>query len=276
MDVPIQFVSGMPRTGSTLLLNLLGQNPNHHVTSTCDLIELFAIVQQAWPNQKSFQTWGLESVKPFARNCLRGMLYGFYLDQIERGQTVFDKSRGWLQYIEDLEAVLDRGVKIITTIRDVRSILASFEILYRNRDVDWRYSRGEVYWKAQTLVGRSELLLNDEGVVGMAINRVRDALERCPKKLHFVSYDALCSDPLHELKKIHKELHLPHDFDKYNPNKVKQITHEDDTYHGMDLHTVGPKVRAPAKKERWEGILPEDYAKSIASRYSDINNLARI
>ena len=35
------FVSGLPRAGSTILVNLLGQNPAHHVTPTSGMIELF-------------------------------------------------------------------------------------------------------------------------------------------------------------------------------------------------------------------------------------------
>jgi len=269
----LQFVSGLPRSGSTLLLNLLGQNPNHYVTATSDVIEIYGLIQAAWPNQQSFKSWGLEFVKPFARNGMRGWLEGFYSQQFDHGMVVFDKSRAWIQRVEELEKVLDRKIKVIVTIRDIRSILASFEKLYRKRDIDYRYNLGELLAKTQTVKDRCEVLLQDDQVIGLAINRVRDALKRCKEKLHVVPYGALCDDPLGELRKIHKALGLK-PFKLYKPNKVKQITKEDDTFHGLDLHRVRPKVK-PADESDWQRILDKDYAEDILHRYFDIEVLAQ-
>ena len=52
----------------------------------------------------------------------------------------------------------------------------------------------------------------------------------------------------------------------------KQITHEDDRWHGMDLHVIRPDV-TPAEEEPWKGVLPEQYVKTLADRYKDLNNL---
>ena len=64
IDKPLQFVSGLPRSGSTLLMNLLGQNPAHHVTPTSGLIHLMRGLIGTWADHKEFQSQGLEHVKP--------------------------------------------------------------------------------------------------------------------------------------------------------------------------------------------------------------------
>ena len=42
----IYYVSGLPRSGSTLLMNILGQNPNFTVKSTNDLRSLLLTPDQ--------------------------------------------------------------------------------------------------------------------------------------------------------------------------------------------------------------------------------------
>lgn len=250
-------------------MQLLGQNPDHHVTPSSGLIELFATVQKAWPNFLEFKAEGLKKVKPRINTSLKGLIEG-YFEEVD-DKIVFDKNRGWIQYIEDLEQCMGK-VKCIVPVRDVREILASFEKLYRKRQIDWRYPVGEDYFKAQTTVGRCNLLLEPGNVVGLAVNRVRDAIQRRSDNLIVLPYNTLASDPLGTLNTIHEVLELPQ-YD-YNVSDVKQITEEDDTWHGMDLHVIKPGKVRKAEKTPWKGILPEEYVQEIEKRYADINKLS--
>ena len=266
----IFFVSGLPRAGSTLLMNLLGQNPAHHVTPTSGVIELFITIQKQWPNFIEFRSEGLEKVKPRIGPAMRGVMEGYFEEHLKQNKIVFDKSRGWLQYIEDVEQAFGEKAWVIVPIRDVREILASFEKLYRKRDISWRYPVGEMYFQSQTAVDRSELLLAPGGVVGIAINRLRDVIQRISDRLILVPFNSLTEDPKGVMKAIHDVLKLP-DFE-YDPTDVKQITHEDDTWHGMDLHIIRPNVK-PTPPEPWKGVLPDEYITAIGQRYADVNQL---
>ena len=273
--LPLHFVTGLPRAGSTLLLQLLGQNPQHHVTPTNDLVELFAATQRQWPNCQAFKSQGLAIVKPRIPGVLEGMLRGFFKEEFRVGKTVFDKSRGWLTYYEDLAQALGQPPKMLVCVRDIRAIMASFEKKFRAREVDWQYPVGDNYFQAQTVVGRSELLLGPSGVVGSAINRLRDVVARIgldDETIIPVPYDKLVKDPKGTLAMIHDKLELDA-FDAYDPDNVEQITHEDDTYHGMDLHTIRSKVEPPKDKRPWKDLLPDDYTKSLAQNYTDISDL---
>jgi sulfotransferase len=270
----LYFVSGLPRSGSTLLMNLLGQNPNHYVTPTSGLIELFCNINTNWKNAIEFKSEGLEVVKPRVENAMCGILLGYFKKELMQGKICFDKSRGWLQYIEELEQVTKRPVKVVSTVRDIREILASFEKLYRKREIDYNYAVGDAFFQAQTVQGRCELLLAPGGVVGMTINRFRDALQRCSDKILVIPYKSFISDPKTVMSVLHDSLELP-EFD-YDTNNVKQVTNENDIWHGMDLHIIKPKIEPAEKSNSWEGILPPDYAANIAERFKDINELAAV
>lgn len=269
----LYFVSGLPRSGSTLLMNILGQNPKFHVTPTSGLIELFLSIKNQWKNVFEFKAEGLEKVKHRVEGAMQGVLYGYFQDEMLDGKICFDKSRGWLQFIEDLETCLKRKIKIITTVRDVREILASFEKLYRKRGIEYNYPVGDAFLKAQTIEGRCDLLLADGGVLGITINRLRDVLNRgLSDRVIFVPYEYLTSHPGEIMKHLHKNLNLQ-DYE-YDVNNVKQITNEGDVWHGMDLHIIRPEVKPQKNSETWREIFPKNYAEYISKKYEDINTLA--
>lgn len=272
-DLPIFFVSGLPRAGSTLLMNLLGQNPNHIVTPTSGLIELFMRLKNGWKNLIEFKSMGLENAKSHVMGGLKGLIYGYFEKAFDDDKIVFDKSRGWLCYIEDVEQALGREIKLLVPIRDIRDICASFEKIYQNRSIEYDYPLGEAFFNCQTIVGRCEHLLSPGGIVGIAVNRLRDALNRKVKnRIIMVPALALTSRPKDVLTQIHQLLGLK-SFE-YDPKKVEQITHENDLWHGMDLHTIKSEVN-PMPTETWKDIFPQKYADELGKRFADIDKMAR-
>lgn len=274
-DPAIQFVTGLPRAGSTLLMNVLGQNPLHHVTPTNDLIDLLMLVRNSWMHTVGFRSQGLRNVKPRVLRSMRGQLYGFYEQEFDAGKTVFDKSRGWVANIELLEDVLERPVKVVVTVRDVRSIIASFERIHRQSYMTSHVPRGPAFFDMQSIDGRARSLLAPGAVVGVAINRVRDALERgMGDRLVFVRYSAFTTFPHETMAMVHRELGLePFQYDFDN---VQQLTTEDDTVHGMwDLHTIREgAVRPPNGPPPWEGLIPPRVLAWLEQEYADINAIA--
>ncbi len=272
MDNCLHFVAGLPRSGSTLLLNLLGQNPRHYVTPTSGLIELFVAVKNRWPELIEFKAEGLELVKPRVRGALAGLLAGYFTPELAAGKTVFDKSRGWLQYIEPVEEVLGRPVKVIVTVRDVRAIIASFEKIYRQRNIEYREPANDAFFDCQSVRGRAEVLLSLKSVLGLTIARLRDALQRgVGDRLVVVPYRALTACPCETLSLLHGTMDLP-PFE-YNPDHVEQLTHENDHFHGMPLHTIRSRVEPP-QDAPWREILPQKLCQWISEEYADINRLA--
>ena len=267
MSFPLFYVSGLPRSGSTLLMNILGQNPAHHVTPTNDLIELFVGVRNAWKSCEGFRAQGEDVIAPRIRLTLREMLHGFFQKEFDAGKTVFDKSRGWLAYIELLEEVLQLPVKIIVTTRSIPDIVASFEKLYRASVLGHPDPPRPQYFDIQTVEGRASQLLSKDAVLGLSINRIRDAEKRgLSKRLIKVPYRELVCDPFGTLKSLHSDLELPEW--TYDFNNVKQLTHEDDWGRGMKLHKIRPKVEAETKPA-WLGVIPEQLVRQLVMDFPD-------
>jgi len=270
--VPLFYVTGLPRSGSTLLMNLLAQHPRQHATPTSGLVDMVVAIRNQWMHNVWFKAEGLERVKPKVIRMLRGMMVGFHQEALDRGEVVFNKSRGWLAYIELLEEVFEQPVKMIVTVRDVKAILASFEKIHRREPLTKHVPLGEAYYQAQTTEGRARQLLAAESVVGLSINLLRDALQRgLGDRLVILPYRQLTSRPQQTLQQLHRALGLlPFEYD---PENVEQLTFEDDSVHGMDLHRVRRRVEPPAEAP-WVGVLPEPLCARIDQEYADINQLA--
>lgn len=263
----LNFVAGMPRSGSTLLMNLLAQNSRFHVTGTNDLAELFSRTQRDWAAMDGFKAQGLASIAPRMRNTLLGMLSGFYSEEFTSGKYIFDKSRGWPGLIEQLENVLERKVSIVCTVRDIRDVCASFEKLLR------RHPLTVEAVGLSTLEDRLARWLAPDGVIGAPVRRMLDAIDRgLGNRLVIVPYRALTHSPETSVVKLCTELNIPPFL--CNPQSVEQVTREDDLgVWRMDLHTVRQTVE-PDSGGAWHGILSDRVADRLNKDYADVQYLA--
>jgi len=232
----IFFINGMPRSGSTLLCNILAQNPEFHVTPTSGLSELVKGVHQFWKQNPVIKA----SESPDKQIQIIKELFQSYHSDTER-PTVFNKSRGWVPIIELVENVLGRPIKILVTTRKVTCILASLEKLYR-KEIKLINSPMEIGPRMGTLEGRILSWTSEEGLVGGTFNSLRDAVMRGHKsKFHFIDYEDLTANPKKTVKGIYE--FLEKDYYKHDFNNVKQYTKENDAEHGFtDLHTIRPKI----------------------------------
>lgn len=272
MTLPIFFCSGLPRSGSTLLQNLLGQCPRHHVTGTNDLLDCLVRVRDSWMTFEGFKSQGLKVVESRIRSMLRAMLFGFYESEITADKLIFDKSRGHLAYIELLEEILERQIRIIVTVRDIRAMVASFEKLHRRSAMTKHAVAGPAYFDVQTIDGRARQLLSGDAVLGLAIRRLLDVYDRgLGDRLIIVPYRELTEQPQQTMARLHVELGLPPFV--YDSANVEQITQEDDAGHGMELHAIRSKVEAETVPP-WLGILSERTCEWLVTEYSDVQALA--
>jgi sulfotransferase len=269
----IVLTSSLPRSGSTLLQNLLAQSPNHHCTGTNDLIDTLMKVRDSWMMSPGFVAQGLKTIEPRIIKLMRGMVKGFYEQEFTEGKAVFDKSRGWLTYLEMMERIMGRPVKAVVTVRDIRDVIASFERIYRKSSITDHPVAGMEVFRRLTVQGRAERLLSIEHTVGYMIHCLYDVFQRgLDNRLVIVPYRELTCDPVGTIQRVCQECGLP-PF-ACDPSNVKQIIHEDDTVYGMyDLHTIRPKVE-PAQERTWEGILPEVFADYLNKEYSFVQELA--
>jgi sulfotransferase len=234
----VHFISGMPRSGSTLLCNILAQNPRFHCTHTSGCMDVLFGVRNSWDKLIEHRAHPEPQTK---KAVLRAILNAYYAN-IEK-PVVLDKCRGWVAYIEMAEEILAAKAKILVPIRPLPDILASMERLHRETSKTRQPpAEAENYFQFQTQEGRCEYWCQGSNVVGLAHNRIKDAVQRGFRdRMHLVKFDELTRDPAGTLQRIYEflgETPFKHDFDN-----VEQVTQEDDSLHGyVDLHTIKRKV----------------------------------
>jgi len=88
------FQSSLPRAGSTMLQNILAQNPDIYATPTSGVLELVFAARANYSESPEFKAQDAETMKKgYTAFCKEGM-NAFY-NAITDKKYVVDKSRGW-------------------------------------------------------------------------------------------------------------------------------------------------------------------------------------
>jgi sulfotransferase len=253
------FIAGLPRAGSTLLCNILAQNPRFHTTGTSGIMDVMFGVRNQWDSLIEFKA---SPNDPAKLRVLRGILDNYYSD-IEK-PVVFDKCRGWLSLLEMAESVLGHKAKVLVPVRDMRDVLASFEKLWRENAKNSQTQPPEQYFQFQTVEGRVNSWLAGDQPIGLAYNRIHDAIVRgFGDRMYFVQFERLTSEPEKVMSEIYRflgEEPFSHDF-----NYVEQVTVEDDSVHGIkNLHAIRHKVEP--MEPQWQKVLGP-----FAEQYGNMN-----
>jgi sulfotransferase len=218
----IFFQSSLPRAGSTLLQNIIGQNPDFYVTPTSGLMELLygAKVNYTETNEFKFSKEQELMKKAFASFCNEGRSWGFYYT--------------WL------EQFMPYQPKMICMIRDLRDIFCSMEKAFRKnpdkeRMINWAELRNNTTAKRIDTWSMAP-------PVGIAVERLESMLQMgIGSKVHFIKYEDFCLRPDVEISKIYNYLEVP--FFSHNFDYIAQITDEDDNPNdGFGDHIIRNKL----------------------------------
>lgn len=246
MSKKIFQVTGLPRSGSTLLMNILAQNPECHVTATSGILEVLLRIRNQWDEIREFKAMDHDESDASKERVLQGLYHGYFSNAEQ--PVVFDKSRGWSGYPEFCENILGEKPRMICCVRDLREVNASVEKLWR-KTTRIRQTSMELgaFLQAKTALGRLDVLNGPGGMVGICVNQIKDMATRGYRdSLHFVDYDELTHKPQKTLREIYEYLEME-DF-VHNFEHVEQVTKEDDFVHMfLDLHKIRPKVEPQDK-----------------------------
>lgn len=241
----------MPRSGSTLLQNILGNNPDIYATPTSGLIELLKESRKIYSGSPQFKAQDENQMKSaFLMYCRYGI--DGYFDGLTQRKYAIDKSRGWAINYGFLKAFYPNP-KIICMVRDLREIVASMEKNYLKYPEKTEFQLEEnlkavnvgeriTYWM-------KTLPLN-------TLFKLQEVIRRgWGEQMLFIRFEDLVENPDRELRKVYKYLNLPyyqHDF-----NNIEQVTFEDDKFHGRyGDHKIEKSIKpVPNKAEALLGEL---------------------
>lgn len=249
------YLSGLPRAGTTLLANILANNPKIGGGETSPLLEYIFAARSNYsttPEVKSALSEDLmrNSFIEFCKGGIEG-----YSKEITNKPIYLDKSRGWLHYATFLWEI-DPQAKIIVCVRDIRGIVSSLEKKWRENPevVDNRDNQAQQNFI--TPEQRAERFLSDPPL-GIALKRLYNAHQTGilnDPRIILVRFEDLSENPDKVMKNIYSKLNL--EYFEMDYTKVKQVTVENDRIADFGIygdHTIRPNVK-PLKKD-WNEIL---------------------
>lgn len=247
MPQKFHFISGLPRSGSTLLAGILRQNSRFHAAMSSPVAGLINGVLEQTGAGSEFYTFFDED----KRKRIYRALFDAYYDDKTGHNVIFDTNRLWTARLHQLVELFD-DFKVICCVRNPAWIMDSFEVIYRKNPFD--YSRMFTAGSRQTVYSRCETLINAGGTVGSAWTALKEAYYgEYSDRLLLVDYDLLTQHPAKTLELIYRFIQEP-PFD-HNFNDVEYEDSEFDQKLGVKgLHTVRKKVEFKPRRT----ILPPD------------------
>lgn len=220
----MHFLSGLPRSGSTVLAAILNQNPKLHVTPTSGLIEIMGAIAEKWETNPSIHVQGRNDDDVI--RMLRGVMNA--KNETIQKPIVIDKSRGWPAppIMKTMTKVLGQRPKIIATVRNVSDCVASFVRVVKPDNV-------EKFLQETHLID----------VIKSSYQTLHAGMLEDPLAFCVIEYEDLISDPKGQLERIHSFLGLePFEYD-LNRIEGSVVAEKDDEIWGIPgLHNIKPKL----------------------------------
>lgn len=256
MSTKFHFISGLPRSGSTLLAGILKQNPRYHAAMSSPVAGLVnGMLEQTGAGSEFYTFFNEEKRK---RMC-KALFDAYYADKTHC-DIVFDTNRLWTARLHQLVELFD-DFRMVCCVRNPAWIMDSFEVIHRKNPFD--YSRMFNAGSRQTVYSRCETMISTGGPVGSAWTALKEAYYgEYSDRLLLVDYDLLTQHPAKTLSLIYKfigEAEYDHDF-----NEVEYEDSEFDHKLGVKgLHSVRKKVEFKSRRS----ILPPD----LFSKYQEMD-----
>lgn len=255
----MHFISGLPRSGSTLLAAILRQNPRFQASIMTPVGSIFtSMLTQMTP--KTNEAGGfLTDANRHA--MLTGMIEGYYYD-VSADSVVFDNNRRWTANINHL-AGLYPDAQILCCVRDPIEIVDSFERLFQRNPMHVSAVHGGV--ANTTVYQRAGEMLAPEGVIGYSLDATRSAFfgPRADKML-MIEYAQLAQYPKETIADVYIALGeepFEHDFTRIEP--IPGTAEFDMTLDTPGLHGLKPTV----SYEPRQTILPPEIVKAVPAAF---------
>jgi sulfotransferase len=219
-------LSGLPRTGSTLLSSILSQNPEIHAEGNS------AVCQLMWDMQCSVLGTANQQLIASDRlntgiELIKNIPNTYYKDVT--ASTVIDKCRSWT--LPDNMAMLNKYFehkpKVIVLERPLIDIVKSFVSLRLNNN-----------WKGNPEEG---LLDKWSEPIIRSYNGVKWAKENNHGEFLFVKYDDIVNDATETLKKIYDFCELEYFEHNFN-NIINKHPENDEVYEMIGQHDIRPTI----------------------------------
>ncbi|HXP04474.1 MAG TPA: sulfotransferase [Stellaceae bacterium] len=254
MQNGIHFISGLPRSGSTLLAAILRQNPRFHAGMTSPVGAMYLALEAAMSRRNEAAVFIDDTQR---RDVLQGLFENYYR-AVQEKQLVFDTNRVWCAKLPALTQLFPEA-KIVCCVRDVAWIMDSIEHLVRKNAFELSGMFG--FEPGSTVYTRINRIASSDGMVGYALDALKDGFfGEQASTLILVEYEALTRAPKDTLRHLYAllgEAPYEHDLDNVEYEAEK-----------FDLLLGTPGLHTVRRKVEWierQTVLPPELFQRFAN-----------
>ena len=239
------FLSGLPRSGNTLLGSLINQNTEISLTANTILTDVIYQIDLL----KDTQIYNNFPDEESLNNIIKNVFNNYYKDW--KAKYIIDRGLwGTPENLLLLKSIIKKP-KFIILYRPVLECLASFIKIEKPIDIETRCH---------------ELMYKD-GMIGKSLWSIKNLIEQKEDYI-IINYSELVSNPLKPINKIYSYLNIDsfeHKLKNFNSFSVNDIKYNDNVLNAP-LHTIRTD-KIKLNKYNIEDYLP----KNIIKQYSNLD-----
>lgn len=253
------FLSGLARSGSTLLGSILNQNPEIHVSPTSPLLDLFCLTEMDYVRMEEQYTYDKQSCIDNLHKVLSSTFY-----QHIKAPYVIDKHRGWPKNIDQIKKYITDNPKIICTYRPMVEICTSF-LKLMNKDPNNIVDRGLKEKGLETNTYNRAMSLWYEYATDPYYS-FKYGLENHRENILIVNYDDIVNDTENQLNRIYSFLEIPNFNHTFTDIKNTCAESKDVVWGFKGLHDIRDTLNKTSDDPR------EVLSKEIYNFYNKLDN----
>lgn len=264
MNKKFIMLSGLPRSGSSVLSSMLNQHPDIYASTTSPVIDLIEIVNNNWMNISA------ALVNPNLQqypNMIKGICNGAY-EHVDK-PVIIDKNRIWPRYGKLMTHAFGYKPKIICTVRNIPEILSSYILLINKNSDKLSFVDKDLYEINLPINNKNRCKLLWEKYMNGPYNSVRIGYNSPDVDLFVVDYDDIVNNSQQVMDKICNFIEI--DKVVVDLNNLQQMKENDDFHGGMiGLHDVRSAMKRTSPKP--EDVIGHELVKQYTNMKLDFWN----
>lgn len=258
----LHYCLGLPRTCSSVIMNILNENPRFFTTGTCPLPYLVDSCRNITSQVSEFIALDKDVLSEAYLNFLRQGFRGWFESMTDK-PVVVSKSRVWSEYLNHT-LTLNPNSKYIYIIRDLRDIICSFETLL-NKYPNINIGEENRLFQHEPFEKRMELYCTD-GMANLGrplhmIPHVMEMAQKHPNNFFFLRHEDFNENPRQTFQQLYQffgEEYFEHDFDNIPPSDYYE---HDTVYRSMVTHKTGTKLLK--LEPRWPKVMTPEQSQLV-------------
>lgn len=256
----LHFCGGLPRAGSTVLMNILQQNPIIFTTGTCALYEILKdklLIKSRY--SETFQAMSTEQADRAMYGLIQGATKGWF-EALTKKPIVISKRHGWSNLFH-----LFPNSKFICMVRDIRDVIESFERVNSKMHALHTFGDSQTVVPAMHIHERFKHYLTEANALSVNLTtevpRLMEVYKRGKNNVMFLRYEDFTKEPYIMLKKIYT--FLGEEYYHHNLDVIEQsdlFEHDHAYFRERTEHVTETRFRLYSDPIR---TLPDEFHKRV-------------